>query len=72
MELFIRIEIGNDAMLTTEHLVSALRGVANRMEDKGYLEDCELLDHPEKLPFVRGIQDYNGNSVGEWGFREKE
>jgi hypothetical protein len=72
MELFLRIKIGNDAMDKTEHLVAALRGVANRMEDKGYLEDCELADHPERLPFVRGIMDYNGNHVGEWGFRERE
>lgn len=69
--LTIRIEIGNDAMCTTEHVVGALRGVANRLEDKGYIEDCEMLETSKSLPLVRGIKDYNGNTIGEFVFREE-
>ena len=72
MEFILRIEMGNDEMCTTEHLVRALREVANRLEDKSYIEDCQLLEDEKRLPFVRGVQDYNGNTVGEWKFRKEK
>lgn len=60
------IEIGNDEMLKTEHLVSALRGVANRLEDKGVLEDIQ---DGGVVP-DGSIKDNNGNTVGGWCFDE--
>lgn len=61
MDFALRIEIGNDAMCTTEHLVAALRGVANRLETKGTIEE---------LPRDGTVKDENGNSVGGWCFDE--
>ena len=62
-EMFLRIELGNDAMRTSTDVATALRKVAERLEEKGYLEDEEMNS------LNRGIMDLNGRTVGEWGFR---
>lgn len=62
-EMFLRIRLGNDAMSTSTDVAAALRKVASRLEEKGYLEDEEMQS------LVRGIMDTNGSTVGEWGFR---
>lgn len=72
LTLTVRIEIGNSGMETSEHVVAALRGVANRLEDKGYIEDLDLLERNKNLPLTRGIMDRNGNTVGEWTFQEEQ
>lgn len=61
--LFVRISLGNDAMNSSAHVADALRKIAKRIEETGYLEDEEL----ESL--TRGVMDTNGSTVGEWGFR---
>lgn len=62
-ELFVRITLGNDAMRTSSDVAAALRKVASRLEENGYLEDEEIQS------LVRGIMDRNDSTVGEWGFR---
>lgn len=62
-EVFLRIELGNDAMQTSADVATALRKVADRLEEKGYLEDEEVSS------LTRGIMDLNGRTVGEWGLR---
>ena len=62
-QVFVRISLGNDAMQTSQDVALALRKIAKRIEDNGYLEDEEI----ESL--TRGVMDQNGQSVGEWGFR---
>lgn len=60
-EVFLRIELGNDAMQSSTDVATALRKVAERLEEKGYLEDEEVSS------LTRGIMDLNGRTVGEWG-----
>lgn len=62
-EVFLRIELGNDAMQSSADVATALRKVAERLEEKGYLEDEEVSS------LTRGIMDHNGRTVGEWGLR---
>lgn len=69
MEFVLRIQIGNDDMEQSVHVARALRAVATRMEEKGYLEDI-MEEGPKSLPFTRGIKDSNGNTVGEWTFQD--
>lgn len=62
-EMFVRIDIGNDAMCTDDDVIRALRQVIQRIQDNRYLEA------EETQSLCRGIMDRNGNTVGEWGFR---
>lgn len=59
MRFTLTINLGNDAMQSTVHVVDALRRVATTMM---------LVVGPEStLGPDRGIiQDDNGNTVGEW------
>jgi hypothetical protein len=59
--LFVKIDLGNSGMQTSAQVAEALRKVAKRLEDNGYLENEEI------QTLSRGIMDTNGNSVGEWG-----
>lgn len=61
-ELFVRIEIGNDGMMTSAQVAEALRNIAKRLEDNRYLENEECFQ------LSRGVMDANGNTIGEWGF----
>jgi hypothetical protein len=63
-EMFVRISLGNDAMMTSHHVAQALRAIAKRLEDNEYLEYSK-----EARELVRGVMDNNGQTVGEWGFR---
>ena len=54
-EFTLRIEMGNEAMQTSEDVAGVLRDVANRLD---YCMDRQS----------GKILDYNGNTVGEWGF----
>lgn len=51
----LRIEMGNEAMQTSEDVGDALWAVANRLNCGMDLRSGEILD-------------YNGNKVGEWKF----
>lgn len=64
-EMYVRISLGNSAMMTSSHVADALRSIADRIDQKGYLED-------EVTSLVRGVMDSNGATVGEWGFKEEE
>jgi hypothetical protein len=62
MQFTLRIEIGNDAMSSSKHLADVLKMAAVRIQDKDYLKYIEYCD----LTLTRGINDLNGNYVGEW------
>jgi hypothetical protein len=56
MKLVITINLGNDAMRTWRHVMSALRSaITKRSPDR----EIELLDDGK-------IKDENGNTVGSW------
>jgi hypothetical protein len=50
-------------MCGSDDLASALRKVAQRIQDNEYVETCE--DECGEM-ITRGIQDVNGNRVGKW------
>lgn len=50
----LSIELGNDAMQTSQDIANALNGVAARLKDVG------------TSPMHGVIRDINGNRVGEW------
>jgi hypothetical protein len=58
----LEIEFGNDAVLTSYDLAELLSKVASRIKKNKYPLDKEE---------VRGIMDYNGNSVGSWEIERK-
>lgn len=62
MRFFIKINMGNDSMDSSEDIALALKKVANRLETGLY--DT----HPDDEYEVT-ITDTNGNSVGKWGFK---
>jgi len=59
----LTIELGNSSMCGSDDLASALRKVAQRIQDNEYVETCE--DELGEC-ITRGIHDNNGNRVGEW------
>ena len=59
----LEIEFGNDAVLTSYDLAELLSKVASRIKKNKYPLDKEE---------VRGIMDYNGNSVGSWEIERKQ
>ena len=59
MSTFIlKITLGNDAMITGYDIAGALREVAGRIENPGYIRKDE-----------GRIMDLNGNTVGTWRVR---
>jgi hypothetical protein len=58
----LEIEFGNDDVLTSYDLAELLSKVAARIKKTEYPLDEEI---------VRGIMDYNGNSVGSWKIERK-
>jgi hypothetical protein len=68
MHFNLHIELGNDAMQSSQDLVQALRGVAQRIQDAEYVEQCQQ----EGDDIDRGISDINGNHIGEWSLVEDE
>lgn len=62
--VFVRIQLGNDVMQTSDQVAEVLRGIARRLEMNEYLEEVDYA-------FEKGIQDNNGNFVGEWGVKEE-
>lgn len=63
---FVRIEMGNDGMSTSQHVAWALNDISRRIESNKYLED------PEFEELTRGVKDNNGNTVGSWGWKNEE
>jgi len=69
MKFRLTINLGNAGMSTSEHVANALRAVAKRVENNEYVETCE--DDMGEL-ITRGIDDDNGNRVGEWSLCDEE
>lgn len=51
----LKIKMGNAAMQTGLDVASALREIADKLEE-----------HPDPTNESGRIRDYNGNTVGEW------
>lgn len=59
----LTITLGNDAMHLHEHIVDALRGVADRIDRD---------ERDDQSRRSGRISDYNGNKVGNWSIVEIE
>jgi hypothetical protein len=64
----LTIELGNDAMQTSEDLERALFEVGRRIGRNGYVE--LNLESERGTAHTRSIQDLKGNTVGEWTLRK--
>lgn len=67
MEFFLRFEMDQDA--PSEQVAETLKSVADRIDQRGYVEDVLSDIDARNLPFIRGIKNNSGNPCGEWGFR---
>lgn len=62
MIFHLTIELGNDAMNSSNELAEVLRHVASRIDTQEYVETCRR----EGTQLSRGVLDYNGNQVGDF------
>jgi hypothetical protein len=65
MEFVLRIELGNDAMRSASDVARKLKEVGEDIKDGAHAFRGDL----DKLEGF--IRDTNGNTVGEWSFREE-
>lgn len=65
MEFVLRIELGNAAMRTRHQVAKALTDLAKRLVDE------RMTPQDEDLTDDGRVLDLNGNTVGEWAFREE-
>lgn len=63
----LEIELGNDAMQTSDDVAKVLEAVADRLVKREYLEDMEVLE-----TVTKGIKDANGNTIGSWRIGEEQ
>lgn len=78
MKFKLEIDLGNDAMIEDEHMVTALQEVAQRFRDNQYLRAIKaegpnaftgtIWESPIR---IRDIRDGNGNKVGSWKLTTK-
>jgi hypothetical protein len=69
MRFTLELELGNEALLTSEDLSAVLEKVGKRITSQDYVQ--HLLDEGSvmilsRADITRGIKDANGNTVGSW------
>src|SRR4051812_31337399 len=65
----LRIELGNDVMLSSRNLADALATVADRVRASGYVETVEE-QSDQNYEVDRMVHDNNGNEVGSFHIKQ--
>lgn len=66
-KFFIEIALGNDCMLTDDHVDMVLSCIRYDLEHDRPVSICM----EENGTYSKPIKDVNGNVVGSWGVREE-